>query len=165
LSAFTTAATREAAGSRARQACTAMRWPRSPRLPARVLVLGAETGSVTAILGRPLRRIILATVLAWALVVTVSHSFLQRSVAAITRWLGDHILLLADRTDSIPVLSTVVDLMHRGYDAVVGALAAVGSALGGGLVIFLAGLAIGGIALWVHVVRRRRIEERRAPIS
>jgi anti-sigma factor RsiW len=141
------------------------RYASSPRRPDRVLVLGEERPVLPVAVGRSLRRAAFTAVIAWGLVVAVSHSFLQRTVVLATSWLGEQLAALAARTESVPVLSSVVGLMHRGYDALVAATGTVSGLLGGGVLLFLIGVGMGGLVLRVHIARRRRIDGRRAPAS
>jgi hypothetical protein len=137
------------------------RYLSAPRRPRPVLILGEAAPAVLARALRPLRNGLTAMGLAWVLFLVVSHSFLQHAAAGAARSLGDTLAAWAQACADVPVLSFLVGGAARVYDALMGAVAALGDAIGGPTVTILLGLFLGASVLAALQVGRRRQEAKR----
>ncbi len=137
------------------------RYESKPRLAERVLVIGDEQPTLVQRTAGRVSRGMLAVSAAYVLFLAVSHSFLAQTATKLAGAVGDSLHAAAARTQTVPVLSTVVDLSARGYDAVVASVASIETVLGPGLLTMGLGIVV-GVAAWgvMSGARRRQIARR-----
>jgi hypothetical protein len=138
------------------------RYASAPRRSPIVVVLGELTPSPVQRAVQRLGGAVSAVAAAWLLAVALGSTAWQAHVAAAGARIGAGLQGWAVSMDGTAVIGPVARILSAAYDAAFGAFGSVAGTMGLGLTIFVSGVLLGALALWMAARRRAAGHDRSA---